>query len=431
MTRSLPLFVCLALSPLACSSTPSAQMTSDPSAVTYYRDLKPLLESKCVNCHSDGGIAPFALTSLDAVVSHKAEIRVAVMNRVMPPWLAGKGCSDYQYDRSLSDDQINLVTSWVDKGAIAGNQADYVAPAAPTETGGLSRVDLNLKMPVAYTPQITPDDYRCFIVDWPETTTKFVSGFRANPGTQTIVHHVIAFLATPTNVAMYQKLDDADPAPGYTCFGGPGGGSGGQWIGSWAPGSGGSDFPPQTGIKILPGSKVILQVHYNTSVVAPQPDLTSLDFKLDDTVVKEAVQLPWTNYQWVTQKKMPIAAGDPDVMHNFTYDPTTVLSIASNGVLQNDLPITIYGAGIHMHTRGTHGRIDLLRANGDKECMLDVPRWDFHWQGGYTFTSQKTFNPGDKVYLECHWNNAAGTTELNWGEGTGDEMCLSGFYVTQ
>ena len=70
-------------------------------------------------------------------------------------------------------------------------------------------------------------------------------------------------------------------------------------------------------------------------------------------------------------------------------------------------------------------------ADGTTECMLDVPRWDFHWQGAYVLQNKTTFNPGDKMYLECHWDNSAGTTDVNWGEGTGDEMCLTGFYVTQ
>ena len=64
-------------------------------------------------------------------------------------------------------------------------------------------------------------------MDWPATTDTYITGFRANPGNAPIVHHVIAFLAQPSDVATYQQLDDADPAPGYVCFGGPGGPNGG------------------------------------------------------------------------------------------------------------------------------------------------------------------------------------------------------------
>jgi hypothetical protein len=61
--------------------------------------------------------------------------------------------------------------------------------------------------------------------------------------------------------------------------------------------------------------------------------------------------------------------------------------------------------------------------------MLDIASWNFHWQGSYGFSQPKTFNPGDQLYLECHWNNM-GSTDKNWGETTEDEMCLSVFYAT-
>jgi hypothetical protein len=85
-----------------------------------------------------------------------------------------------------------------------------------------------------------------------------------------------------------------------------------------------------------------------------------------------------------------------------------------------------------MHTHGTSARFDIHRGGEatNKECMLDIPSWDFHWQGAYPFKTAKTFNPGDTLYLECHFDNSKGTTDLNWGEGTGDEMCLGAFYVT-
>src|SRR5262249_8556516 len=155
---------------------------------TYFKDVKPLVEQKCTMCHQPGAIAPFPLQSYDDLNAHKAQIRAAVATRLMPPWLAGKNCNSYKFDRSLSDDQIKTITDWVDQGAMPGNEKDYAAPQAVTAYG-LSRVDRTLMMPGAYVPQISPDDYRCFLIDWPDTQTEYISGFRAVPGTPTIVHH--------------------------------------------------------------------------------------------------------------------------------------------------------------------------------------------------------------------------------------------------
>jgi len=425
----------LALAALSLAACSAEAPPIDPAALTYHKDLRPLVEQNCLNCHVEGGIAPFALDTLEAVQAHKTEIKIAVMNRVMPPWMPGKGCADYYGDRSLSDAQIDTVVRWVDGGALAGDPASYAAPT-PRAQIKLSRVDRTLQIPTVYTPTKSPDDYRCFLVDWPETTDTYISGFRANPGDARIVHHVIAFLATPGNLATYQKLDDDEAGPGYTCFGGPGGsgvgpGSQAAWLGAWAPGSLGTDFPPGTGVKVPAGSKVILQVHYNTATIAPAPDQTSMDFKIETSVTKVAVVQPWTNTQWVAQKQMVIPAGMPDVMHSYTLDPTPFMSYITGGVIAAGAPFTIYSANLHMHTRGTQARLDILRADGTRECLLEIPRWDFHWQGAYGLTTPKVFNPGDSVYLECHWDNSTTTHDVNWGEGTDDEMCLGGFYITQ
>jgi hypothetical protein len=91
----------------------------------------------------------------------------------------------------------------------------------------------------------------------------------------------------------------------------------------------------------------------------------------------------------------------------------------------------MYSAMLHMHTRGRRARLEIQHADGTKDCMLDIEKWDFHWQGAYAFTQPKTYLPTDQLYLECHFDNSDSTVERNWGEGTDDEMCLGGFYVTQ
>jgi hypothetical protein len=409
--------------------------------VSYYKDIKPLAEEKCVMCHQDGGIAPFSLTSYEDFAAKKEKVKVAVESRVMPPWLAAPGCSQYVSDRSLSDDQIKTFTDWIEGGAAKGNEADYRAPEQPA--AGLSRVDTTLMMAEPYTPKITPDEYRCFLLDWPAQTTQYLTGFRARPGDGRIVHHVIAFYASPENVAAYQALDDADPDPGYACFGGPGnGGQRANWLGGWAPGSPGNDFAAGTGLRIEPGSKVILQVHYNTSTTMPVPDQTAIDFKIDSTVEKEAVVQPFTNVSWVKNHTMEIPAGAEDTMYSYAADPTPFLSLLTNGLLKDGVPVTVWGATLHMHQHGTQAVTRLEHADGKSECMLDIPRWNFHWQGSYGFEKPKTLAPGDELYLECHWDNSAAAQPqqngaqlppetLNWGEGTGDEMCLAAFYLTQ
>jgi len=402
---------------------------SEDAAITYYRDVKPILDARCIRCHVDGGIAPMPLGTYDEAYPFRARIREKVADRIMPPWEAGPGCNEYQADFSLTDAQIDTVTGWVDLGAPAGDPTTE-PPALVVETPDLSRVDVTLAPPDPYTPQQSPDEYRCFVLPWEETATSFVTGMRATPGMRTEVHHVVVYMAAAADAAGYQALDDAEPGLGYTCFGGPGGGNA-SLLGVWAPGGTGRDYPEGTGLRVEPGAVVIMQVHYNTLDQEPVPDVTSLEFSIESSVPNEAYMSFWGNPLW-TLGGMPIPAGDPDVMHSYSAAPSDLFGIP--------IPLRLWMVGLHMHTRGTRALLSVVHSASD-ECAIEIPNWDFHWQSLYVLDAPMTIFPGDEVYLECHWDNSAGNQplvdgvplppeDLNWGEGTTDEMCLGIAYVS-
>lgn len=423
----------LALTLAGCGSQGGAAATGTPgTGSTFYADAKPIFDAKCVMCHYDGGIAPFSLQSYDSAKPLAGVIKMRVSDKTMPPWPPSDSCAEYWADRSIDDKEIAIINKWVEDGALEGDPNNPGKPIDKGEQQVLSRVDKKIDIGAPYTMKTTPDDYHCFVIDWGETTTKYISGFKAEPGNAKVVHHVIAFLAQPADIAAVQALDDAEPGPGYTCFGGSGVNTN-EWVGAWAPGSLGSDFPAGTGIKVPPGSKIVLQVHYNANTAGVQPDQTAVDFKLDDSVQKEGRIQPWANPQWLQNKdSMKIPAMQADVMHNFSFDATYVTG---------GKPFTIYSANLHMHQLGTHAKIEIQRPGGAKECMLEINDWNFHWQGSYGFKQTKQYNQGDEMYLECHWDNTPPHQpiidgkpqtphDVFWGERTTDEMCLGGFYLT-
>jgi hypothetical protein len=419
---------------LAACSESAAPPPSPAQALTYHRDVAPLVQQKCGSCHVEGGIAPFPLQSYAEVFAMRGAVKAAVKARIMPPWPADPECTEYAADRSLSSEETDLLVRWVDEGGVEGEPSEAPASLPQSVQGELPRVDLKLTMPVEYSPSQTPDDYRCFILDWPETDVRYVTGFVAKPGRPSIVHHIIAFLARPEQVSQFQEMDAAEPGPGYTCFGGPGGdATRASWVGAWVPGREATILPVGTGIQIPVGSKIVLQVHYNLSSANAVPDRTSLEMSLTSSVEKVAIVQPWADPEWVRQpESMLIPAGKKDVQHKFSFDVSSALSYMTGGVFQNNQPITVYGAGLHMHTRGSWARMDIERRTGAKECMLHVPRWDFHWQGSYGFAQPKVVKPGDRIALECHWDNSQpGARDVEWGEGTEDEMCLGSFLMTQ
>lgn len=383
--------------------------------VVYYRDIKPITDAHCGPCHYDGGIGPFPLTTYDEVSSMASLANSAIQAGRMPPWKADEDCNSYQYDISLSDEQKELFQSWTDADAPEGDPSEEGAPIA-LDLGSLSRIDVSLTQEEAYTPQQEPDDYRCFVFDWTEGEG-YVTGLQVDPGEARVVHHVIAYQLSASELVEARALDDAEEGYGYTCFGGPGFAGGANWLGAWVPGASGRDLPEGTGIAMAEDGGVVLQIHYNTDTAGPLPDQTTVSFKVDDEVDEPARVAKILNTGWVLgTEDMTIAAGDPDATASYTMTaPTDLL---------------VYQLAIHMHELGTSAKLWTTSASGEDTCLMSVPDWDFHWQGGVRLEEPVLIPAGDTVSIECHWDNSEGTTDVGWGEGTDDEMCLGTAYLT-
>ena len=179
--------VAAAVASTGCSSPDEPAGPATP-LVTYHRDIKPIIDSQCVGCHQGGGIGQGTLVSFKDVRARGVALKSVTEDRTMPPWLADGECNDYHGDRSLSAKEIQLIGDWVDSGMAEGTPVDDAATPrnAETEAPGMSRIDHTLRMPADYSPILSPDDYRCFLVDWPESDTSFVTGIGFNPGKR---HH--------------------------------------------------------------------------------------------------------------------------------------------------------------------------------------------------------------------------------------------------
>ena len=66
----------------------SAQVVGTSRPVTYYRDVKPIIDQKCAQCHTEGGGGHFSLQTFADVKPRVAGIKAAVADGVMPPWRA-------------------------------------------------------------------------------------------------------------------------------------------------------------------------------------------------------------------------------------------------------------------------------------------------------------------------------------------------------
>ena len=409
-----------------------------PPAFTYHRDAKPILDAKCVACHSEGGIGPVDLTKLSEVQKWAPVIESLVTSGEMPPWHADAECNTYTNNRSLSDEHKTALLEWLKIGAPEGDPSD-VGDAIPRNTTGLSRVDHALPVDGDHYPT-AGDDYRCFAISWPDQATKFVTGYNVLPSNPSVVHHVNVYLIEPQYAQASLDRQQRAPEPGYECFGGQFS-QGTSLLGSWAPGSNGVELPANSGIQIEPGSVMVMEMHFNTASSA-EPDRSTLQLMVEDQVAKRGAMAAFWNFQnWNGRGGMHIPAGVDDTMHFYQFDPGPFVPQFAPWITAEKL--MIHAVGLHMHYLGTSATLKVKKYDGRQACLATIPKWDFDWQTAYFLETPIEFDLGwDRVYLECHWDNTEGNQPLvngsrrpaqdvRWGSGSADEMCIGFFYVTE
>lgn len=406
----------------ACSGDPAAPAAS----VEYHAQVRPIIEAKCTSCHYDGGPAPFSMEYnesewKDGAPAWAESAVSAALDGRMPPWLPSGDCRDLAYERSLTEAEKATIKTWQDEGFAAGDPASFGGPVptdAPPALGEPAIVSAPEEAYVASTEG--PDDYRCFILPMELAEETYLVASTVVPGNEEIVHHALLYLIPPEGVARAEKLDADEAGPGYTCFGGPGGSSL-TTLGAWVPGSVTIRLP-EGAAQVLPaGSKIVLQIHYNTLALnggEPPPE-------------KSTAKL------WTTPEKPQFRVESLPLAHLGMKIPAGEEASTQERVFEMPVDATILGIAPHMHLLGERISAKIEPEASDAACLIDIPKWDFHWQLSYPFEEETRVSAkkGDKVRLSCTYDNSAQNQpivggsqktpeDVTWGEGTLDEMCL-------
>ena len=392
---------------------------------TFNKEVVRIMQTSCQSCHHPGDIAPFSLMSYKEARPWAAAIREAVLMKKMPPWKPQAGCGEFLDERGLTQDEIKTIVAWVDGGAPEGAAADAPAPIQFSDSWPQGEPDFVADMNVDYTPPQGKDTYRCFSVPAASLRgDRFIQGLDVRPGNRKIVHHVIAY-ADPGGKSV--ALDEKDPGPGYSCFGGPGfsislspsdilAGKA-IMLGGWAPGSRGYFAPESTGIKMAGAAadRVVLQVHYHPTG-EPETDHTSAGFYFaKKPVSKSLLLLPLVNQTFT----IPAGAKNHEVTASF--DVPSLLT----GKLVGVTP--------HMHLLGKQIKVEMTPPGGQPQCLVNIPSWDFNWQGSYLYKNAIAATAGSRIKLTCIYDNSTDNPfqpnnppkPVRWGEETTDEMALA------
>lgn len=415
----------------ACSPKDDLNVEQKPEQLlTYHQDAKPILERYCTGCHTEGGIANFALTSYANAKQFAPLLAGSVESGDMPPWPPSDDSLPLRYPRKMEPAHKQLLLDWLKGGAQEG---DATAPARVViqspERPAPPRADLVLDMGVTYQPNKNMhDDYRCFVLDPNPSGTggmpqdSWVRAGVVKPGNAAIDHHVIIFAIPPDKAALVKKKDADEAGPGYSCLGGPGTWSASFLLG-WAPGGVAVRLPDNEGMPVKKGTIFVMQVHYNVHNDDGKGDRTTAELEIVKTPPQYQVyQLPLAD-----PDRLKIPANDPDAIQSIVAPVRLILQELK--LPGNDL--TIVSVTPHMHLLGT--QISTLVGS---QPLVSIPKWNFHWQQAYQLTEPFVAANNQSLILECHYNNTADNQpvidgkkrtprDITWGEGTEDEMCLS------
>jgi mono/diheme cytochrome c family protein len=436
------------LQPTSKASSKSAK------AVTFTKDVAPILNRNCAECHRPGEGAPFSTLTYKEVRPWAKAIREKISLKTMPPWHADPHYGEWANDRRLTQNEIDTITAWVDGGAKEGSPKDL--PPAPKFVEGwtIGKPDVVIPMPEAYTLEASgPDEYQYFVVDPGFKEDVYVQRAEARPDNRKIVHHIIAFIQAPNangkarvdisklskeeidklraqmekNSTTYREgflvrtkadapvIDDgcASPTGGRLARADRGQDmENGQLLAGYAPGMNQAIWEPGTVKKIPAGAKIVFQMHYSKVAGSVQKDRSSIGLIFAKSKPEKLVQT-----YGISNNAFLIPPGADN--HQVTACWTAVDDVH----LINFMP--------HLHLRGKAIEYKAFYPDGRSEILLNVPKYDFSWQTVYYFKQTKALPKGTRIMVTAYFDNSEKNKynpdpkkTVRYGEPTYDEMMI-------
>ena len=379
-----------------------------PTTATYHGQISRIVRQHCVECHRDGGVGPFPLDSYDDLVAHAGMVREVIERGIMPPWFAaptppdretGRVHTPWANDRSLAEAEKRDLLEWLAGGRPKGDPAEAPAARKFPEGWQIGTPDAVFEFaePVAV-PATGVMPYQTVIVETNLPEDRWVRAIEVQPGDRNVVHHALIHLAGVDEDGADSPRDEAARERG------------GFW-GEYVPGQNTLVYPDGFA-KLLPkGSRLRFQMHYTPNGKATS-DRTRVGVIYTKEPPKHEVRVAG-----IVNPRISIPPGATDHREEAS--------------LRLPFDATIMGFLPHMHVRGKACRYEVVRADGDRTTLLDIPRYDFNWQLLYRLHEPLPLQAGDTLVFTAWYDNSAAnpanpdpTKTVRWGPQTFDEMHL-------
>lgn len=388
------------------------------TAVTFYKDVLPILQSRCQACHRVGESAPMPLISYDDTAAYADMIAEVVTDRRMPPWPA-ESTLPLLDDHRLTTEQIDVLVAWASQGAPKGHEKNAPPPVRwpDAKAWKIGKPDLVLKTKPYRVPRTGTVQYVYRVIPTFFDEDRFVQASEVRTSRPGVVHHIqvlegkpdssITEVSGPVELGPTQQialhgfsLEDSKLVAGYT------------------PGNNDSAiiYPAQKGLRIKKGAVLYVETHYTTNGTETTED-TEIGFVFRRS--PPAVEL---HTQWFYRHRGHFII-PPHAAH---------FELVKDDIFVKNHDVHILSMRMHLHARGKDFLIEKVTSpNGTdaREPLIWVPCWDFNWQRSYHFATPVELLCGQSLRATAHWDNTSlnphnpdSNQRVTWGQQTSDEM---------
>ena len=365
--------------------------------ISYAKDIVPILQRRCLNCHTEGGIAPFAMSNHQVVQGWSPMIREVLYTKRMPP---GQIDNDYVHDfknvAHITVEETRTLVQWIDQGAGFDGSEDPLPGLQPELVKwAWGEPDLVLPIPPQQIPATGIQEYRNLSIPLPIEEDIWVRAVEFEAGDPTVLHHIIAFAYGPDGMNEFELLNQ------------------GIGLGAYAPGNEINTYPEGAGFPLKAGGGLLLQMHYTTTG--------------RETVDASEIAL----YLWDTEPERAVLGGSAAEL-DIDIAPFSRQQMTATKTFRDDIQLSMLGP--HMHYRGYDARFRLIYPDGRSEEILNVPNYQFNWQKAYDFKEPLFVPAGSQLEFSGTFDNTGtnpfnpdASQTLSWGEQTWQEMFF-GFF---
>jgi hypothetical protein len=382
-----------------------APASAQAPQVTFTKDVAPILQRSCQNCHRPGSIAPMSLMTYEDTRPWARSIRRKVVAREMPPWHVDRtvGIQNFKNDISLKDSEVATIAAWVDTGMARGNPADMPPPVEfpSVDAWQIGTPDLVVQMPKEYSVRADgADQWVEFFAPTGLTEDRYIKAVQGlpGPGAQNVVHHITTTVIQPPEEEMLGN-EETDTVE--------------QFLNEYAVGKNGDAFPEGTSRVLKAGSIVKFQLHYHSS----------------GEEVRDRSRIGFVFYPKGYKPKYYVISRGIGHANNPLDIPAGEIA-RYDGYHVFNRPVRLASIQAHMHNRGKRMCVQAIYPTGRNET-LNCFNFDFAWHKNYQYAEDETpLLPAGTVLHIFGWHDNSKTNRnnpdpRNWtgaGNRTVDEM---------